>query len=81
MTADGGDDSLLVVWESESTTPIKIYPNPHPNGVKKIDISADDNYLITLGNDEPQTISLWEWTNQNEEGPIASMQFKYTEEY
>jgi len=37
--------------------------------------------LVTLGNDEPQTISLWDWTNEKEEGPIVSLQFKYTQEF
>lgn len=72
---------MLVVWDSESGTPIRTYLNPHPNGVKTIDISLDNNYLVTLGNDEPQTISLWDWTNEKEEGPIVSLQFKYTEEF
>ena len=53
MTADGGDDSMLVVWDSTSGTPIRTYLNPHPDGVKTIDISADNNYLVTLGRDVP----------------------------
>ena len=81
VTADAGDDSMLVVWDSISGTPIKTFLNPHPNGVKTIDISLDNRYLVTLGNDEPQTISLWDWTNDKEEGPIVSLQFKYTEEF
>ena len=72
---------MLVVWDSVSGTPIRTYLNPLPNGVKTIDISADKSYLATLGNDEPQTISLWDWTNEKEEGPIVSLQFKYTQEF
>lgn len=72
---------MLVVWDSISGTPIKTFLNPHPDGVKTIDISMDNRYLVTLGNDEPQTISLWDWTNDKEEGPIVSLQFKYTEEF
>ena len=53
MTADAGDDSMLVVWDSISGTPIRTYLNPHPRGVKNIDISSDNNFLITLGNDVP----------------------------
>ena len=81
MTADKGEDSMLVVWDSVSGTPIRTFLNPHPNGVKTIDISADNSYLDTLGNDHPQTISLWDWTNEKEEGPIVSLQFKVTEEF
>jgi WD40 repeat protein len=72
---------MLVVWDSLTGTPIRTYLNPHPNGVKTIDISLDNNFLITLGNDEPQTISLWDWTNEKEEGPIVSLQFKYSENF
>jgi len=75
VTADCGEDSMLVVWDSFSGTPVRTYLNPHPNGVKTMDIfiSPERNYLVTLGNDEPQTISLWDWTNENEEGPIVSL--------
>lgn len=73
VTADCGDDSMLVVWDSLSGTPVRTYLNPHPNGVKTIDISMDNNYIVTLGNDKPQTISLWDWTNEKEEGPIVSL--------
>jgi WD40 repeat protein len=81
VTADGGDDSMLIVWDSYSATPVRTFLNPHPNGIKCVDLSADNQYLVTLGNDEPQTISLWDWTNTKEEGPIVSMQFKYTKEF
>jgi WD40 repeat protein len=64
---------MLVVWDSISGNPVRTYLNPHPNGVKTIDISMDSNYLVTLGNDSPQTVSLWDWTNEKEEGPIAGL--------
>ena len=72
---------MLVVWDSVNATPIKTFINPHPGGVKTVDISSDNMYLVTLGNDEPQTISLWEWSSLKEEGPIVSLQFKYSEEF
>jgi hypothetical protein len=46
-----------------------------------IDMSVDNKYLVTLGNDFPQTISLWDWTNEKEEGPIVSHQFKQNEDF
>lgn len=64
---------MLVVWDSISGTPVRTYLNPHPNGVRTIDISLDNNYLVTLGDDKPQTVSLWDWTNEKEEGPIVSL--------
>jgi WD40 repeat protein len=44
---------MLVVWDSLSGTPVRTYLNPHPKGVKTMDISHDRNYLVTLGNDVP----------------------------
>ena len=72
---------MLIVWDSLTGTPVRTFLNPHPNGVKTVDISADGMYLVTLGNDEPQTISLWDWTNEQEEGPIVSLQLKYTKTF
>jgi WD40 repeat protein len=77
VTADSGDDSMLIVWDSFTGIPVRTFLNPHPNGIKCLDLSMDNQYLVTLGNDEPQTISLWDWTNTKEDGPIVSLQFKY----
>jgi len=81
VTADSGEDSMLIVWDSLSGTPVRTFLNPHPDGIKCLDLSMDNKFLVTLGNDEPQTISLWDWTNEKEEGPIVSLQFKYTQEF
>ena len=81
VTADSGEDSMLIVWDSLSGTPVRTFLNPHPDGIKCLDLSSDNIYLVTLGNDVPQTISLWDWTNEKEEGPIVSLQFKYTVEF
>ena len=81
VTADTGEDSMLIVWDSLSGTPVRTFLNPHPDGIKCLDLSVDNQFLVTLGNDEPQTISLWDWTNEKEEGPIVSLQFKYTKEF
>lgn len=72
VTADTGEDSMLVVWDSLSATPVRTFLNPHPGGIVAIDLSADNQFIVTLGADEPQTISLWDWTNEREEGPIVS---------
>ena len=53
MTADSGPDSMLVVWDSISGTPVKTFFNPHPNGVKTMDISPDAMYIATLSNSSP----------------------------
>jgi WD40 repeat protein len=53
VTADSGDDSMLIVWDSISGTPVRTYLNPHPDGIICLDLSTDNQYLVTLGNDSP----------------------------
>lgn len=72
---------MLIVWDSISATPVRTFLNPHPNGIMCLDLSMDNQYLVTLGKDQPQTIALWDWTNEKEEGPIVSLQFKYVEQF
>lgn len=48
MTADTGEDSMLVVWDVNSGTPRKTIFNPHPEGVLALDINADGTLIVTL---------------------------------
>jgi hypothetical protein len=52
VTADIGEDPILVVWDSFSGAPVKTIFNPHRNGVKAIDISNDSMYIISLSERE-----------------------------
>jgi WD40 repeat protein len=46
----------------DSPVPIKTIFDIHAGrGVMCLDISGDSKYLVTLGADSPQTISVWEW--------------------
>lgn len=82
VTADTGEDSMLVVWDSLSATPVRTFLNPHTNGVKCMDLSSDCQYIVTIGAEDElgknmmQTISLWDWLNEAAEGPIISMMCK-----
>lgn len=66
---------MLVVWDTASSIPIKSIFNPHLNGVIAMDISPDALFIVTLSapapdgsdNNDPQTISLWEWTHPERE--------------
>lgn len=68
---------MLVVWDTQSATPVRTFLNPHTNGVKCMDLSSDCQYIVTLGAEdalgEMQTISLWDWLNEAAEGPIINM--------
>lgn len=48
VTADTGEDSMLVVWDVNSGTPRKTIFNPHPEGVLALDINADGTLIVTL---------------------------------
>ena len=79
VTADTGEDSMLVVWDSVHGVPVRTFLNPHPNGIICMDLSSDNQYIVTIGAEtDLQTISLWDWTNQAENGPIVSMIIKPT---
>lgn len=78
-TADTGPDSLIVVWDSYSGTPIKTFFNPAPYGIAAMDMSPDGAFLATLSAVPPdatddqfdQTLAIWEWTSESErEGPV-----------
>jgi WD40 repeat protein len=70
---------MLVVWDSLHGVPVRTFLNPHPNGIVCMDLSMDDKYIVTIGAEpDLQTISLWDWTNQAEQGPIVSMIIKPT---
>ncbi|EPR58391.1 hypothetical protein TGGT1_297390 [Toxoplasma gondii GT1] len=48
VTADKGKDSLLVVWDSETATPVKTIYRPHPTGVQAVDITPDSRFIVSL---------------------------------
>ncbi|POM69186.1 Microtubule-associated protein [Phytophthora palmivora] len=48
VTADRGQESMLVVWDAQSGNPIRTIFRPHDNGVQAIDISPDALFLVTL---------------------------------
>jgi len=75
VTADSGQDSMVVVWDSYYATPKRTYFSPHENGVISMDISPDNKYIVTLSNNIPQTISLWDLENLEMNEPIVSSTF------
>ena len=44
-----------------------------------MDLSRDNQFIVTLGADLDQSMHLWDWTNEKEEGPICSGQFLRTD--
>lgn len=56
VTADKGPDSILVVWDSYSGTPVKTIFSPHKDGCIALDISNDSLFVVTLS--APTPVSL-----------------------
>lgn len=81
VTADLGNDSALVVWDSETGTPVKTVFNPNPGGVRAVAISEDSEYIATLGDMLPdekhQTVYIWKRDSESSD-PIAALEEKFT---
>ena len=52
-TADSGPESVIVIWDSLSATPVKTIFSPHPHGVAAMDLSPDAMFLVTLSAKAP----------------------------
>ena len=75
-TADKGEDSMLVLWDSYTATPIKTFASPHPGGIRAMDISPDGKHIVTLSADVgPQILSVWDCTfGGSSDEPLFSAQ-------
>ena len=73
VTADVGEDPILVVWDSMTGAPVKTIFAPHLRGVKSLDISGDSLYIATLSEmepDMPQEVAIWAWTKELDEATL-----------
>ena len=76
VTSDIGSESILVVWDSYSGSPIKTLFSPHFNGVCSLDISQDSLYIVTLGAaslEKPQELAIWAWTKESDVALLRSI--------
>eukprot|EP00741_Cyanophora_paradoxa_P011271 tig00020554_g10888.t1 len=75
VTADSGPDSMIVVWDSYTGTPLKTIFQPHPAGVIALDISADSQWIVSLSavevEGDAQQISIWDWSSEST-APLAT---------
>ncbi len=70
---------MLVVWDSETGTPVKTIFKPNPGGVRAVAISEDAEYIATLGDMLPeekyQTVYIWKRDSDSTE-PVAALEEK-----
>lgn len=63
VTADAGEESLIVVWDTYTFLPVTSIPQQQSSGVLALDMSSDALYIVTVSKDQPQELCLWAWTN------------------
>lgn len=62
VTADSGNDAILIVWDAHSYLPIKNIILPHRDGVVAVDLSADCQYVASLSSatqNGDQELCIW----------------------
>ncbi|EGB04140.1 hypothetical protein AURANDRAFT_55327 [Aureococcus anophagefferens] len=73
VTADSGQDSLMVVWNTRTGNPTKTMFNAYSLGAISVDVSWDSSYLSVLSAPDEQSasgmsqyISIWELKSSSE---------------
>lgn len=64
VTADSGVDNILIVWNHQDLYPERTLFAPHgANKIVKVALSADANYLMTLGTnaEKVDTFDVYWW--------------------
>lgn len=73
VTADRGEDSTLVVWDSKAKLAVRTYFDTNKRGgICSVDMSHDAMYVITLSDSTPQQICLWDWTSDETSEPMMT---------
>uniref|UniRef100_S4RZB0 Cilia- and flagella-associated protein 251 n=1 Tax=Petromyzon marinus TaxID=7757 RepID=S4RZB0_PETMA len=73
-TADTGPGSTVIVWDTYSGIPVHTLFSCHPEkGVVAMTMSPDASYIITLGTETPQRVSVWRWTIESDL-PVCSVE-------
>lgn len=66
-TADIGDDCMLIVWDTETSVPIRTIFDIDQVGVIAMAFSADAKYVAVLSCAVPQVLTIWDWTVESED--------------
>ncbi|XP_050964836.1 cilia- and flagella-associated protein 251 [Labeo rohita] len=67
VTADMGQESLVIVWDAYTGIPVRTLFDCHPEGgVSALALSKDSKYLATVGAGAVQRVCIWNWTDESE---------------
>ncbi|XP_018404981.1 PREDICTED: WD repeat-containing protein 66-like [Cyphomyrmex costatus] len=63
LTADSGEDSVVVVWDTEKGIPVCTLFNPHNNeDITAAGISPNAKQIVTVSNGKCQNVHFWLWS-------------------
>ncbi|KAJ3253758.1 Cilia- and flagella-associated protein 251 [Boothiomyces macroporosus] len=75
----GKPEHVAIVNDMENmlnAIPLKSLYNPHSDcGVITAEFTSDNKHLISLGNDMPQTVCVWDWTSPGKD-PVLSLKLQ-----
>ncbi|XP_016333156.1 WD repeat-containing protein 66-like [Sinocyclocheilus anshuiensis] len=67
VTADMGQESLVIIWDAYTGIPVRTLFDCHPEGgVSAMALSKDSKYLVTVGAAAVQRVCIWNWTDESE---------------
>ncbi|XP_022086386.1 cilia- and flagella-associated protein 251-like [Acanthaster planci] len=72
-TADKGPNSMVIVWDTYTGTPVQTIFEAHKDGVVAMAMTPDAKYIVTMGTIPNQSLSIWDWTTDGET-PVCSTQ-------
>ncbi|XP_062509735.1 cilia- and flagella-associated protein 251-like [Corticium candelabrum] len=65
-TADQGNDSMVIIWDSYTGIPVQTLFSPHHGGVAAMTMARDAKLLATIGAVFPQALSVWDWLSSDQ---------------
>ncbi|XP_076127408.1 cilia- and flagella-associated protein 251 [Alosa pseudoharengus] len=67
VTADKGQDSLVIVWDTYTCIPVRTLFDCHPEGgTVALALSHDSKHLVSVGAAGVQRVCIWDWTSESE---------------